>query len=607
MWIVCFCLVSFPLFAEAREAETIYFGGPVLTMNDDLPQAEAVAVADGTILAVGDLDQVMQHRGERTDLVDLEGRTMVPGFVDSHGHAFMVGLQASVANLLPPPDGGVDSIDGLVETLTTFAAENPETVERLGWIVGFGYDNAQLVEQRHPTRDDLDRVSTDVPIVVIHQSSHLGSANSKALDLLGISADTPDPKGGKFLRRDGTNEPDGHAEEYAFFAMLGGLAGNFDDDVSDAFVERGTAMLASFGYTTAQEGRANADAIAAFRRVAARGDLRIDVAIYPDILMLDDEVPTREYADGVRIAGYKLTIDGSPQGKTAWLSRPYFKVPDGQPADYAGYAAITPEAAHAAIDKAFANDWQLLVHANGDAAIDTMIAGVDMARQAHPNVDGRPVLIHGQTLRHDQVAQLDRLDIFPSLYPMHTYYWGDYHRESVLGSERAENISPTGWVLDRGMRFGTHHDAPVALPDSMRVLSATVTRRSRSGDILGPQHRVDVMTALKAMTLWPAFQHFEEDEKGSIEPGKVADLVILSADPREVAEADLAGVKVLETIKSGRTIYTRDEQAALHLPPALGLFAHEPHRHDHAHAHAATADGCFSPAVDIILDVMDRD
>jgi len=169
------------------------------------------------------------------------------------------------------------------------------------------------------------------------------------------------------------------------------------------------------------------------------------------------------------------------------------------------------------------------------------------------------VLVHGQVLREDQVDDLKELGIFPSLFPMHTFYWGDYYRSSVLGPERAQVISPTGWVRERDMTFGTHHDAPVALPDAMRVLSATVTRRTRSGYVLGPAQRVDVMTALKAMTIWPAWQHFEEATKGSLEVGKQADLVILSADPTAVDLLQIEKIQVLETIKAGRSIYRRPD------------------------------------------------
>jgi Amidohydrolase family len=153
------------------------------------------------------------------------------------------------------------------------------------------------------------------------------------------------------------------------------------------------------------------------------------------------------------------------------------------------------------------------------------------------------------------------LDVFPSLFPMHTFYWGDWHREHTLGPVLADNISPTGWYLQRGMAFSSHHDAPVAFPDSMRVLSSTVTRRSRSGDILGPEHRVPVVTALKAMTIWPAWSQFEDADKGTIEAGKLADFVILSTDPTAVDPETLSQLRVIETIKEGETVFRLDEKA----------------------------------------------
>ena len=220
---------------------------------------------------------------------------------------------------------------------------------------------------------------------------------------------------------------------------------------------------------------------------------------------------------------------------------------------------------------AYGSGVQLLTHSNGEAATDLLVAAHDAARGKASAAGRRDVLIHGQFLREDQVAALDRLGLFPSLFPMHTFYWGDWHRDHTVGPVNAENISPTGWIRARGMMFGSHHDAPVAFPDSMRVLDATVTRRTRSGDILGPAQRVDVITALKSMTIWPAWQHFEEDQKGSIEAGKLADFVVLSADPTAVDPETLDSLKVLETIKEGRTVFTRDaaEAQALRAGPAL--------------------------------------
>jgi predicted amidohydrolase YtcJ len=171
-------------------------------------------------------------------------------------------------------------------------------------------------------------------------------------------------------------------------------------------------------------------------------------------------------------------------------------------------------------------------------------------------------MIHGQTLRRDQVPALKELGVFPALFPMHTFYWGDWYQDTVLGPERAAHISPTGWLLEQGMIFSSHHDAPVAFPDTMRVLSATVNRTTRTGRVLGPEHRVEPLVALKAMTLWAAYQHFEEATKGSIEVGKLADFAILSANPLTVPRSQLADVTVVETIKEGRSIYRSDAAPA---------------------------------------------
>jgi len=546
-------------------AEQIWSGGPILTIADSQPRAEAVAVKDGKILAVGSRSEIERYRGEQTVMQDLDGRALLPGFVDAHGHAFMIGLQAISANLLSPPDGLVKNIKGLQDTLKQWASEHADTEKSIGMILGFGYDDAQLAEQRHPTRNDLDEVSTEVPVLVIHQSGHIGVVNSKALELMGITAQTANPEGGVIRREDGSNTPNGVLEEAAFFGSLIKPFSKMSEDQAQALFVAGTKLLAKYGYTTGQEGRATSTIVPFMQQASAAGKIPIDVVAYVDVLQDRDFIAKnadQSYTNGFRIGGAKLTIDGSPQGFTAYRDRPYYNPPKGYRADYHGYSAATPEQVFDSIDWAFKNNIQIITHANGEAASDMLLAAVKTAREKYGAKDRRAVLIHGQFLRKDQVATLDELDIFPSLFPMHTFYWGDWHRDRTVGPVNAENISPTGWVRERGMKFTSHHDAPVAFPDSMRVLSATVTRRSRSGDILGPHQRVDVMTALKAMTLWSAYQHFEEDSKGSIEPGKLADFVVLSKDPTSVDPEKLSELKVEQTIKNGKTIYTYQEDSA---------------------------------------------
>ncbi len=563
--VVALCLAS--TCALAQSADRIWSGGTVLTMNDAAMRAEAIAERDGQIIAVGSQAEVMKLRGADTQLIDLHGRALLPGFVDAHGHVVMGGLQALSANLLARPDGDVVDIASLQQTLRDWVAANQEVVRKIQLIVGFGYDNAQLKELLHPSRDDLDAVSTEYPILIIHQSGHLAVLNSKALEIAGISAASKNPEGGVIRRREGSQEPNGVLEELAMFSALFKLLPAIGPEGFKAFARAGSELWTRYGYTTAQEGRSSPDTVRIMQSVAAEDGFAIDVVTYPDVLIDRDLIKagvSTDYDKRLRIGGAKLTIDGSPQGFTAWRDQPYYKPVGKYPQGYSGYAAATAEQIFDAALWAAENGIQLLTHANGERAMDMLIAAHRAAQARYPAARGlRPVLIHGQFVRADQLDDFKALGVIPSLFPMHTFYWGDWHLQHTVGPHKGQNISPTGWVLERGMLFTSHHDAPVAFPDSMRVLDATVTRRARgSGVVVGPQHRVDVITALKAMTIWPAYQHFEESRKGSLEVGKLADFVILSADPTAVDPETLDTLRVTETVKEGQTVFRLDTRSA---------------------------------------------
>jgi predicted amidohydrolase YtcJ len=556
--------------AATPHADSIYIGGDIVTMDDKHPFAQAVAVKDGKILAVGERALVLQHMGAETKQIDLKGRTMIPGLIDAHGHVFNVGAQASFANLSPAPDGPANDIPTLQTTLRQWASQNPQLTSKLGWILGMGYDEAQLKEKRAPVKEELDAISTELPIIVIHQSGHLGVLNSRALALAGITAASVNPPGGVIRRVADSTEPDGVVEEAAFFAVIFKLMGALSLDDNKTLFQAGVDLYTRNGYTTAQEGRATKQPLAVMAAVAKEGKLPIDVVAYADIATaaeaLSGPLHTKTYQQRFRIGGAKLNLDGSPQGKTAWLTKPYFVAPHGQPASYTGYGSMSDEQANSYVDLAFQNGWQLLTHVNGDAAIDQLIRAVSLAEKKHGKADRRPVAIHAQTARLDQIESFKALDIFPSFFPLHTFYWGDWHRDSVLGPERANNISPTGWVLRRGMKFTSHHDAPVTLPNPMRVLSATVNRSTRTHRVLGLQHRVTPLFGLKAQTIWAATQHFEEATKGSIEVGKLADFTILERNPLKGDPDTIATIKVDETIKEGRSVYVRIPTPKLNVP-----------------------------------------
>lgn len=537
-------------------AARIFSGGPIVTVDEDRPTAEAVAVGpDGRILKVGSLADVEDLAGPDTERTDLAGRTLVPGFVDGHCHVLQFGAQAVGANLLNPPDGTTQTIDDVVEALRGFAA-GPD-VARTGWIFGVGYDDSLL--GRHPDRDDLDKVSTELPVIAVHISGHFCAVNSVGLERSGYTADTPDPEGGIIRRREGTTEPNGVLEELAAMPVTIGAIRPATPDDAVYFVRRGLELAKSYGYTTAHEGRAFRENHEGMVGLAQAGVFDIDVVSYIDYTakdVLDGEWHSRDYRDRYRAAGLKITLDGSPQGRTAWRTTPYLLPPDGQEQGYAGYPAIPDTAEVSALfAEAYDKGWQVLCHANGDAAADQMIEAMLPHAERTGAMDRRHVLVHGQLIRIDQLDTFAALGVIPSLFPMHTFYWGDWYDE-IIGPDAAQRISPTRSALDRMPVITSHTDAPVALPNLMQILWSTVNRVSRSGKVMGPDERLTVEEALKSITIWGAYQHFEEGTKGSITEGKLADLVVLSDNPLTVDPMQLNTITVVETVKEGRTVWS---------------------------------------------------
>jgi predicted amidohydrolase YtcJ len=549
--------------AVAKDAADIIFvNANVITMNEDQPGAKAIAIKDGKILAVGSQRHVKKHKGDETVMRDLEGQTVTPGFIDGHGHMGMVGMFGMAANLMPPPDGKVTSIAELQQTLKTWMSTS-EIPEKNGIVFGTGYDDSQLKEKRHPTRDELDAVTTDYPVIVLHQSGHLSAVNSKALETLGITASTPNPPGGVIRRKQGSNEPNGVLEENANFEAAGKLIlAHFGPEQGLETIVRGQETYASFGYTTAQDGGTTPSLAKGYIAAAEQGKLKLDVVSYlkaqtiaSDPTIMQGPYQGQDYKDHYRIGGIKLWLDGSPQGKTAWLTEPFFQPPTGKEPPYRGYQTMTNADVEKYIEEAYRNDWQVLAHVNGDAAIDQYLNSIEMVGTRISAKGRRTVAVHAQVSREDQLDRMKRLEVMPSFYAAHAFYWGDWHRNSVLGPQRAKRISPTRSALDRGMKFTTHADSPVIPPNALRIYWATVNRVTRSGLVLGADQRVDPETVLKALTIWAAWQYSEEDRKGSIEPGKLADLVILDNDPLTVDPMTIQDIKVLETIKEGNSVY----------------------------------------------------
>ena len=571
-------------------ADRIFHGGPIVTMVKDGDRVEALAVRSGTILFAGSKAEAMKLKGSATEVVDLQGKCLMPGFVDPHSHVVLQSAKFATCNLDPKPIGEIGSIADIQAALKAWIDE--KQIEPGRWVIGWGYDDTGIEEMRHPFKEDLDQVSTEHPIVLMHISSHLMATNSKALEEIGVDASTPDPEGGRFQRKADGKEPNGVLEELAMLAVAQKLPAPTPEQAI-GIIEKGLDFYSAAGITTAQDGATGAGAAKLLEAMAEAGKLPIDVVAYPLYTGVTDEEMKRIVADKTSTArfrrgGVKITIDGSIQGYTAFLSEPYHVQPEGQGAltqdscdgesaehvfvsedtpageatsrsgiggDYRGYPNMKLEEVVHWMEQCDKHDLQLLAHTNGDGATDILVEAVRKVRGKKPRPDLRTTIIHAQTMREDQLDVAKEHGMCPSFFPIHVTFWGDRHRDIFLGPERAARISPAKSALDRGMKFTLHHDAPIAGISMLPVAAASVNRITSGGVPLGPEQKITPFEALRAITHDAAWQYFQEDRKGTLEAGKVADLVILDADPLAIDPMKMGDIQVLETIKDGGTVF----------------------------------------------------
>ena len=550
-------------FAPSPYADVVFFGEHIHTVDDATAGARAVAIKGENIAGVGSREDVAPLVGPDTRIVELGERALVPGFIDAHGHFTMAVGFLSMLNASSPPVGPMESIDDIVEGL---AARIEELEIPAGeFVTGYGYDDSLLAENRHPDRDDLDRASTEHPIVLIHVSGHLATANSLALEHYGFDETTEDPYGGVIRRRPGTTIPNGVLEEVAAHVGLEPVLAAAQDVSPREFAAQVAQTVdyhASFGITTVQDGASSTQVAEGLKKLAKFRPPAIDIALFPVIRSDTDGEDTDaigytpDYENGVRVAGVKFVLDGSPQGRTAWLTEPYDEGPPGADPDYVAYPMVEPAFYKKHVKRMLDAKIPILAHANGDAAIDLMIEGVDEALGGERR-DHRSVTIHAQLAREDQLDRMKALGIVPSFFAAHPFFWGDWHRKS-FGDDRAMRISPLRSSLDRDLPFTIHNDAMVVPPHMLRLIEIAMGRKTREGVVLGEDQRVSFEEALHAVTLGSAYQYFEEDRKGSITPGKRADLVVLAEDPAWVPLDDVSEVAVVETFARGVSIYTAD-------------------------------------------------
>ncbi|NLW80911.1 MAG: amidohydrolase [Desulfovibrionales bacterium] len=543
------------------KATHIYHNGVILTMDSRASIVTCLAVANDTILAVGSETEVAPFADEETVLINLQGQFMMPGFYDCHSHFMRAGMYAEFyLDVNAHPIGSVREMNDIRRLVRDRAV----TLSPGSWILCAGYDDTAMQEARHFTLAELDAMAPDHPLFLRHISGHLALCNSKAFAAAGITGETLNPPGGLF-RHDADGHLTGLVEEPAAMEMLLEAAPAMTDEKWRTSVIRATNDYIAKGVTTAHDGGVTTSMWKNYMAAHKEGLLKNRVQLLPRHGGFDFRLaPTTKCGtpltkdNQLTLGAVKLFQDGSIQGYTGYLSTPYHKViencfPDGPL--WRGYP-IYP--LHEVVDLVTAYHragWQVAVHGNGDNGIGDILTAFEEAQKAYPRADARHIIIHCQTVREDQLDSISRLGAVPSFFVVHTYYWGDRHRDIFLGEERAARINPLHSALKRRIRFTNHNDTAVTPMDPILSVWSAVTRKTSSGKTLGQQQRIPVLDALRSVTTWGAYQFHEEHLKGSLEPGKLADMVVLDKNPLEIEPESIRDICVLATIVGNNLVY----------------------------------------------------
>ena len=511
----------------------LYYNGEIITMEKEGEQVEAVLVENGRIQKVGYLEEVKAFAKEDTKQIDLKGKTMLPAFIDAHSHISAFAQSLSYISL-----ADCKSIAEVLEKLKVGKEERKQEK----WMIGVGYDQNFLKENRHPTRWELDSVCKEKPLLITHISGHMGVANTKALESMQITEDSIAPAGGKYGKEKG--ELNGYLEESAFIENT-----KYIESISQErfleLLEKAQEIYRSYGIKTVQDGLTTNREFSFLKQMAEEKRWKVDVVSYIDIaqasILEENKEYLQTYKNHFKIGGYKIILDGSPQGKTAWLTKPY----EGEES-YRGNPAKTEEEVEKAVCKAVEEERQLLAHCNGDAAAEQYLQAckkqpLEKLRKI------RPVMIHAQTVRKDQLQEMKKIGMIPSFFIAHIYYWGDIHLKN-LGKDRADSISPAKSASNLGLIYTFHQDSPVLPPNMLETIWCAVNRITKNGVVLGKEERISVYEALKAVTISAAYSYGEEEEKGSIQEGKKADFVLLDKNPLKVPKEEIKNIKVIKVL-----------------------------------------------------------
>lgn len=534
---------------------TVFTNGTVLTVNAEFSEAEAIAIRGNRILAVGTDGEVRAVAGTEAKIVDLGGKTVLPGFIDAHTHV----VSGSVVDATMEYVGMAryTSVDEVLEHISMRVAETPAGE----WLVFRNFDPAVQDGADALTFADLDPISTEHPIFVLNASGHLAYANSKAFEVSGIGSNVEDPPGGEFVRDGDGNLTGIMKNNVAFLRIAENYPGMMEADpvagllaLLEKWTEFGLTTVSELSLGALAQSPADAQVMAA---AAQSGKMKARIRAYPFYTLgaeTWDEAGVMQ-GDGnalARISGYKLVADGSNQGFTGLQRDPYLN------SDSRGLAYMEPDALTAAALERAGKGWHLAIHGNGDQAIDNILdtcqalvdAGIDMSRV-------RPRIEHCSILHDEQIIRMRELGVSASFLIGHVHYWGVAMRDEVFGEQKAQLLDRCRSVQEAGVSFTLHSDFMVTDPVPLHMIEMAVTRRTwKEPDyVLAPQETISVEAAIRAVTSEAAWQLFSDHEIGSLEPGKFADMVILDKDPRDVAPDQIKNVTVLQTWMDGKQVY----------------------------------------------------
>jgi predicted amidohydrolase YtcJ len=528
---------------ERVEPELILYNGNIITINDRQPRAEAVAIADGRFLAVGTNEKVRALATSKTSKINLERRTVVPGFVDAHTHPAEAGLMH-----LRQVDCDLRSIADIQTAIRERASKTPAGK----WVLGFKYDDTKTRDDRPLTREDLDAAAREHSVYISHRGGHTAYVNTLAYGRAGVTESTPDPPGGRFDRDPKTRKLNGRISERATEIFDKAIAANYSRDDYRQAVKLICKMMSRAGVTSAHDAWGVHDYLLGYQDAHDVGDLSVRIYClihYSEIdRMLAAGIRSGFGNEWVRVGGIKMVADGSISERTAWLSQPYV----GRPDDF-GIQVMSEQELYDSVRKAHEADWQIGVHANGDRAIDMVLRVYERLQREHPRRDPRFRLEHCTVVNDSLVQRMKALAAIPTPFAAYVYYHGEKMRE--YGAERLNHMFALRSFLDAGVRVAPGSDYPPGPFEPMMALQSSVTRTDMNGNVWGPKQRIAIEEALRVQTLHGAYASFEEHEKGSIERGKLADLVVLDRDPLHEDPLSLVKIPIERTMVGGRWVF----------------------------------------------------